>query len=107
MRTRIVIATDCDDIRILRELARRAGAHNVADEYRVSIVQLREATRWSSKADLGTALRQILPPHTPAFVLLQGGHRPSVDNEVLRRGLAAPQIEVIILSAVELENYLL
>jgi len=106
-RTQLVIATDCQDIRVLQSLARQVGALRVADELRVSMIQLRDIARWSDTDRLGQMLRDALPPALSAVLLLQGGQRTRAGDEALRRQLAAPSNTVVIWERAELENYVL
>lgn len=106
-RTRLVIATDCQDLRVLRALARQVGALRVADELRVSIIQMQDIARWAGTDRIGRLLREALPPTLPVVVLLQGGQRTEAGDELLRRQLAAPENTVVIWRRAELENYLL
>ena len=106
-RTRLVVATDCDDIRVLQTLARRVGALNLAADSKVTFVQLKETARWEGREGLGAAIRQALPPGLPAVILLQRGQRSIYDVNRLRRVLAAPNVELVFLDSAELDNYLL
>jgi AAA domain, putative AbiEii toxin, Type IV TA system len=106
-RTQLVVATDCQDLRVLRSLARQVGALFVADELRVSMVQLQDIARWSGTERMGHMLREALTPSLPAVVLLQGGQRTAAGDEALHRQLAAPNNTVLIWQRAELENYLL
>jgi energy-coupling factor transporter ATP-binding protein EcfA2 len=106
-RTRLVLATDCDDVRVLQVLAKRVGALNLADESKVTFVTLKDTARWEGREGLGAAIRQALPSGLPAVVLLQRGQRPDADIDRLRRILAAPNIELAFLGSVEIDNYLL
>ena len=107
MRARLVVASDCEDPRVIRALAKTIGATNLADEYGVSLVQLRDASRWAGSGQLGKALREVLQPNTPAAVLLQSGYRTERAREDLIQHLRAPGIDVRIWSRVELESYLI
>jgi len=106
-RTRLVLATDCDDIRVLQTLAKRVGALNLADESKVTFVTLKDSSRWEGRDGLGAAIRQALPSGLPAVVLLQRGQRSDADIDRLRRVLAAPNLELAFLGSVEIDNYLL
>lgn len=107
MRARLVIASDCEDLRILRMLAGRVGAVNLANENATSLVQLRTVDNWSATEGLGEVLREVLPTHLPAIVLLQAGHRPIAQNKQLVEHLTAPDISVKFWRRAELENYVL
>ena len=107
MRARLVIASDSEDLRILRVLAKNLGASHVANEQEVSIVQLRNVSHWEGTRDLGMSLREILPPRLPAVIMLQSGHRPEIYNQRIAALLSAPEITVKIWQMTELENYLL
>jgi hypothetical protein len=106
MRARLVIATDCEDIRVLRLLAKHVGAVNVSNEHIVSVVQLREVSSWWNTRHLGDSLREVLPAGLPTVVLLSAGFRPQGINDAIRRSLTAPGIEVFFWFRTELENYL-
>ena len=106
-RTRVVLATDCQDLRVLRALARQVGALGVADESRVSLVQMQDIARWAGTEHIGQMLRDALTPTIPAVVLLQGGQRPSAGDDTLRQQLSAQNNTVMIWRRAELENYLL
>ena len=107
MRARLVLATDCDDVRVVRLLAKHVGATNLANEHVVSVVQLREVSRWSGTRQLGESLRDVLPAKLPAVVLLSAGFRPQGINEAIVRSVTAPGIAIKFWSRTELENYLL
>lgn len=106
-RTRLVLATDCKDVRVLQMLARRVGALNIADDARVTFVALSDSAKWEGREGLGVALRASLPAGVPAVVLLERGLRPESDVARLRRVLAAPGVELTFLGSVEIENYLI
>ncbi len=106
-RTRVVLATDCQDLRVLRALARQVGAVGVADESRVSLVQMQDIARWAGTERIGQVLRDALTPTIPAVVLLQGGQRPAASDDILRKQLAGQNNTVMIWRRAELENYVL
>jgi hypothetical protein len=106
MRSRLVIASDCEDLRVIQLLAKHVGATAVASEYAVSMVQLRNVKNWSVNNHLGETLREVLPPKVPAVVLLESGHRPGVANDQLARRLTTPGVTVTMWNRVEIENYL-
>ena len=107
MRSRLVVASDCEDNRVIRLLAKQVGANNIANENIVSFVQLRDVRNWSDTNNLGTSLREVLPGRLPAVILIQTGHRPAIVNNRIRKSLSAPGITVKIWSRTEIENYLL
>jgi hypothetical protein len=107
MRARLVIATDCEDVRVIRLLANHVGATKVANEFTVSLVQLRGVRNSSDIEYLGASLREVLPQKLPTVVLLNAGHRPKAINDEIVMRLAAPEITVKIWSRSEIENYLL
>jgi hypothetical protein len=107
MRSRLVIASDCEDPRVIRILAKHIGAATIADEHAVSIIQLREISRFSRSEGLGSSLRSVLPNSLPAVLLLQGGHRPPSHNDRIVASLIAPDVTTSILPGPEIENYLL
>lgn len=107
MRARLVVATDSEDLRIIRLIARHIGASIVANEHTVSLVHLREVEAWSGANQLGETLRDVLPPNVRAVVLLQGGFRPDFVNAKIVRQLTAPDVTVSFWAKAELENYLL
>lgn len=107
MRAKLVIATDCQDVRVIRQVAKHVGATNVANEHLVSIVQLREVSAWSGTASTGKSLREVLPASLRAVILLQGGHRPSQMNDEIVANLSAPDVTVAFLTRPEVENHLL
>lgn len=107
MRTKLVVACSCDDVRMLRVLARNIGAANLCNEQLVNIVQLRELPNANTGAELSAALREVLPKDIPAVVVMQPGYRPAgVDNAMLRT-LAEPGIRLVFWSLPELENFVL
>jgi hypothetical protein len=107
MRSRLVIASDCKDLRVLRLLAKHVGANFVADEHLVSLVQLQQLANWSGIAQLGMIIRDFLPAKVPAVVLLEGGLRPEGANLAALKQLEAPGIKALFWSRCEIENYLL
>lgn len=107
MRSRLVVASDCEDVRVIRLLAKHVGASSVANEHTVSLVQLRAVRTWSGIDHLGEILREVLPQKLPTVVLLQAGHRPKATNDQIAKRLAAPGITIKILSRAEIENFLL
>lgn len=107
MRTHVVVATDCQDLRVLRALARQVGAMGVADESRVSLVQMQDIARWAGTERIGQMLREALTPSLPAVILLQGGQRTGVGDDILREQLAGPNNTIMIWRRAELENYVL
>jgi hypothetical protein len=107
MRSRLVVATDCEDLRVIRALAQRVGAANLANEYAVSLIQLTQIGSWNDTDRIGEVIRGMLPPHLPAVLLLGAGQRPDKVNVQLLASLAAPGNTVRIWSRPQIENYLL
>jgi hypothetical protein len=107
MRSHLVIASDCKDLRVLRFLAKNVGANFVANEHIVSLVQLQQVANWSDIDRLGEIIRDFLPAKVPAVVLLDGGLRPERANAAAMRRLEAPGVKVMFWSRPEIENYLL
>jgi len=107
MRSRLVLASDASDLRILRVLAKQVGAVAVANEQQVSMVPLRDVEIWSGARGLGSSIREALGVKLPVFVLLQGGFRQKEANARLAEHLHAPNISFAVLNRNELENYLL
>lgn len=107
MRSRLVIATDCEDLRVIRHLAKHVGAITVANEHSVSLVQLREVSNRLDVDHLGESLREVLPQKLPTVVLLQAGYRPKATNDEIIRRLTAPGITIKFWARAEIENYLL
>ena len=107
MRSRLVIASDCEDLRVLRLLAKHVGANHIANEHIVSLVQLRQVANWSDINHLGAIIRDFLPAKVPAVILLEAGLRSETTNQAVVKRLTAPGIHVIFWSRTELENYLL
>ena len=107
LRARLVVASDFEDLRIIRVLAKQIGANKLADEQAVTMVHMRDVRKWSSTSDLASTLREILPPRLPAVIFLQGAHRPENLNDLIIKDLTAEQLSVVILPRTELENYLL
>jgi hypothetical protein len=107
MRSHLVIASDCKDLRVLRLLAKHVGASFVANEHLVSLVQLQQVANWSDIDRLGEIIRDFLPANVPAVVLLDGGLRPDSANSAARRRLEAPGVKVMFWSCPEIDNYLL
>jgi len=107
MRSQLVIASDCKDLRVLRLLAKHVGANLVANEHVVSLVQLQQVASWSDIERLGEIIRDFLPTELPAVVLLDGGLRPERANLAALQRLEAPGIRVLFWSRPEVENYLL
>jgi hypothetical protein len=107
MRARLVVGTDCEDPRVLRQLAKHAGATHLANEYAVSLVQFRDASRWLGASGVGESLREVLPPHLPAILLLAAGLRPKHVNADLASRLTGPGLQVKFWSRIDLDNYLL
>jgi hypothetical protein len=106
-RARLVVATDCDDPRVLRMLASQLGANSLASEHAVTLIRLQDTARWSTTEGIGQVLRDVLPPGLPAVALLQTGSQSTVLKEDLAKGFAAPEICVKFWRANQLENYLL
>lgn len=107
MRSRLVVATDCDDLRVVRQIAKNIGAANLANEHLVSLVQLRSTRNCFDLELLGQSLREVLPGGLPAVLLLQGGHRSKMANNRITDSLSASNIRVVVLPRAEIENYLL
>ena len=108
MRARLVVASDCEDLRVIRLLAKHVGAATLANEHAVSLVQLRNVRSWSDTEYLGESLREVLPPKLPAVVLLQAGNRPTAANDRIVKRLTAPGVTVKVWGPrTEIENYLL
>jgi len=107
MRSRLVIASDCADPRVIRILARHIGAEKIADEHAVSIIQLRGSEKFSRLENLGASLRSVLPNSLPAVLLLQSGYRTTSQNGRIAETLSAPGVSISVLPRLEIENYLL
>jgi hypothetical protein len=107
MRARLVLASDCEDTRVIRLLAKCVGATEIADEHAVSMVQLRNVKNWSVTEPFGESLREFLPQRVPGVILLESGNRQTKTNQRIVSCLSAPNITVRIWSRAEIENYLL
>lgn len=107
MRSRLVVASDCDDLRVIQLLAKHVGATSVASEHAVSMVRLQNVRGWSTNGHLGETLREVLPAKVPAVVLLESGNRPPFANDALADRLTTPGVTVTVWNRVEIESYLL
>lgn len=82
-RAALIIATDVDDPRVLRALARATGALRVADEEAVAVLRLREPASWGNNG-LAAELEHLLPGDVPHVVLVLQGQQPlEVTRELL------------------------
>ena len=106
MRSQLVLAVDCEDLRLIRAVARQIGAVGLADEQRVSILQLRDAARWAGIDSIGESLRSVLPRNLPSAVLLQSGYRSNATNGRIIESLSASGTIVEVCERPELESYL-
>lgn len=59
-RSQLVLAVDCEDIRVVRTLAKQVGAIGLADEQLVSFLQLRDAAKWAGIDSIGASLRSVV-----------------------------------------------
>ena len=84
-RARLVVAADCNDVRILRLLAAQVGASNLANEHAVSLLHLEDTARWLATDEVGQALRDVLPSALPAVVLLQSRWLPERMKETVAK----------------------
>lgn len=107
LRSQLVLASDCEDMQLIRLLAQRVGATKLASEHAVNLVQLRDVRNWEETTFLGRAIRELLPDRLPALVLLQGGQRPDSINRQLVENLTAPRNTVRVLTMAEFDNYLM
>lgn len=107
MRSRLVLACDVGDARVVRALARQVGALNLLDEQAVSVVPIREPSNWSDRHDLGEVLREVLPQGVPASLLLGGGLRHPRVNDELVQAFAEAGVDCHVCRLPELESYLL
>jgi hypothetical protein len=107
MRAQLVLAVDCDDLRVIRALARQIGATCIADEQCVSLLPLRDTSKWAGIDSIGESLRSVLPLNVPSAVLLQAAYRSEQFNGELCRQLTAASLSVEVCKSPEIENYLL
>ena len=106
MRSQLVLAIDCEDIRIIRILAKQIGAVGLADEQRVSILQLRDAAKWAGIDSVGESLRSVLPRNVQSAVMLQSSYRSVAFNGRIIQSLSRPGVVVEVCERPEIESYL-
>lgn len=107
MRSRLVLATDCTDQRVLRALGRQVGAAQLAGDTAASIVPLSSAEALHGGGRLGDAARDLLPKGLP-FVLLVGANTHLREpREQLAARLGIDAADVLLLTRPAVESYLL
>lgn len=107
MRSSLVIASDCSDVRLLGELARQLGISNLGSDQEVTFLRLSDPTRWVNNHDVGAVLREVLPPGIPTLLLLDSGIRPPELNLEIVAKLSSADLNVHMWDLPGIENYLL
>jgi hypothetical protein len=107
MRARAIIASDAGDIRAVRQLGVHSGITELLTEHALQLLQFTASTRWEDRRGLGEALRSLLLPGTPAFILLGHGYRSAAQTRALVEALGAAQVSVLLWSRVDFESFLL
>ena len=105
-RVRLALATDTQDVRLLRALARHVGALRIANEQALTIIQLRDATTWAGEGLRGN-LRALLPTGVPTIVLLEPRFRTARANAALADAIETIGAPARIWARNELTNYVL
>ncbi|SNY03977.1 ATP-dependent nuclease [Paractinoplanes atraurantiacus] len=106
-RSRMVIAAESADIRLLRHLARVVGARAISTEDNVSFVPIRSFTAWASSDPLIWMAKDVLAEVPTFAVLLSSGGRPYEFDSKIAGELAGAGIECRIWPWRELLNSLL
>lgn len=106
-RSRVVLATDVEDLRVLRTVAHHIGALRLASEQTITVVQLRQHDAWLHTPEVGRHLAEAIPPGVPALVLLEAGYLSAEAMDAVRHALVNPSIEVLTIARASLTNYLL
>lgn len=107
MRARLVLATDCEDTRILRDLAKVIGAEQLANEALVSLVSVKREAVLLSTAGYAESIRELLSPSTRTAVLLTCALVPGSVRDELTASHSRAGLPSALLSRASLENYLL
>ena len=107
MRARLVLGSDCEDLRVLRDLAKLIGAQHIANESDVSVVSVKRDTVLSAASAYVTSLREALPPNIPAGTLLAGALISPDVREAHIKASSQAGIKTVFHSRAAIENYLL
>lgn len=107
LRTKVAIFVEGDDMKILRELAKTSGAHNIADENNITIVPLEGFSKWQSVEPFSWLIDNLLEKCVKTFVVLDKDYRSVEACLSLKNKFKKISVEVHIWKYKELENYLL
>jgi hypothetical protein len=101
------VFTDCDDPRVLRQVAGQVGALSLPAEHVVSVVKLQEPGTWSSPEQVAELIRAALPEGLATCALLGSGLRSPVLSELIRASFEEAGTLVRLLPVPRLDSYLL
>ncbi|MGW4942071.1 ATP-dependent nuclease [Actinoplanes sp. NPDC004185] len=106
-RSKMVIAAEADDVRIIRTLARSVGARSIWAEDNVSLIPIRSFSDWAGSAPLVWMAKDVLTDVETFACILNSDCRPPAFNNKVAAELSAAGVYAKVSPWRELLNCLL
>lgn len=107
VRARKVVFVEGKDAKILRRFARRLGLENVSSERKAPIFQLGGFSQWKRAEASVWAFKELLDVEISTFCLFDRDYRSEKEVTKFLECINSSQIECMVLSRKEIENYLI
>jgi energy-coupling factor transporter ATP-binding protein EcfA2 len=107
LRARVVLFVEGDDMKIIRSIARTAGAANISTETAMAVIPLEGYDNWEHLEPFSWLWDGLLKKTVPVFVILDRDYRSAVASADVVSRLAAIDITAHVWERKELESYLL
>ena len=107
LRARTVVFVEGDDMSILRELAKTAGANDLAGERNCAVIEIKGFSNWVRVEPFKWFVSDFLDGSVDVFVLLDRDYRADADVADVCSALEVVGVHAHIWRRKELESYLL
>lgn len=107
LRSKVALFVEGEDMKLLRNLARTAGANRLAAERGVAVIRLRGFTNWSHVEPFAWMSRDLLGEAIEVYVILDRDYRTNDQVREVVRALEGCGVHPHVWSKKELESYLL
>jgi hypothetical protein len=107
LKSKVVLFVEGQDMKILRDLAKTAGATNVANEVGLAVVPLSGYSRWGDVEPFRWLNETFLKTSVQEFVILDRDYRSESDVKQVKAKLGNLGIQIHVWRRKELESYLL
>lgn len=107
LRSRVALFVEGEDMKVIRQLAKRVGAGRVAEERSLTVIPIGGYSHWPSVEAFGWLKSELLGATVEVFVILDRDYRTDEKCTEVELALAKKGVKVHIWKRKELENYLI